>query len=316
MIVPVYNRPEELDELLASLALQSDKGFEVVVVEDGSKRDARAVVEKHASELDIRYVVQANGGPASARNTGMVHASGDYFVFFDSDCIVPQEYFSVVRAALEREKYDAYGGPERALPGFSTFQKATSYTMTAFLTTGGIRGGKRRVGQYQPRSYNMGLSRVAAEKTGGFERSLRFGEDIDLSLRLYAAGFKVGLVNDAYVYHKRRTDPRSFFRQLSQFAKGRVDVARRHPGTLKPTHFFPAAFTLFTLSLPFVSAPFPVWGAAMTTVWTLYLAAVGVGAGRKYRSWAVGFTAPFAALCQMFGYGTGFIAAMASPNKP
>lgn len=312
VIVPVYNRPEELDELLESLAAQTDQDFETVVVEDGSSRDACGVVEKYAAALAPTYVAQANAGPAAARNAGLAHARGDYFVFFDSDCIVPPNYFSLVRTALEREKYDAYGGPERAMPGFSTFQKATSYTMTAFLTTGGIRGGKRRVGSYQPRSYNMGLSRAAAEKTAGFDRSMRFGEDIDLSLRLYASGFKVGLINEAYVYHKRRTGPKSFFRQLSQFGQGRVDVARRHRGALKLTHFFPSAFSLFTLSIPPLYGLYPGVGTAAAAVWAIYLAAVGVGAGLEYRSWAVGCTAPFAALCQMLGYGTGFAGALLS----
>ncbi|MCS7086976.1 MAG: glycosyltransferase family 2 protein, partial [Bacteroidia bacterium] len=82
VIVPVYNRPEELDELLASLATQSDQNFETIVVEDGSRRDARAVTQKYSATLDLRYVFQANAGPAVARNTGMTHAEGDYFIFF------------------------------------------------------------------------------------------------------------------------------------------------------------------------------------------------------------------------------------------
>jgi glycosyltransferase involved in cell wall biosynthesis len=298
-----------LDELLESLTQQREKNFEVVVVEDGSVRDSRGVVEKYAAVLSLRYVVRPNGGPAAARNTGIAHANGDYFVFFDSDCIVPPEYFGVVRSALARDGWEAYGGPERAMDTFSVFQRATSYTMTALLTTGGIRGGKRRVGAYQPRSYNMGMSRGAAERSGGFDPSFRFGEDVDLSLRLYALGCKVGLINEAFVYHKRRTGPGAFFRQLSQFARGRVAVARRHPGSLKPTHFFPTAFALFTISLPFWFGMDDAAGWLATGMWASYLTAVGMGAALTYRSWAVGLVAPLAALIQMFGYGSGFVRA-------
>ena len=212
-IIPVYNRPNEVEELLESLSKQTNKNFEVVIVEDGSDLKSDAIVEKYKQQLDISYYFKENTGPGISRNYGFERAQGNYCIFLDSDCILPRHYFETVQNELANNYVDAFGGPDRAHKSFSKLQKAINYSMTSFFTTGGIRGGKKKLDKFFPRSFNMGYSREVFDKTQGFSK-LRFGEDIDMSIRIIENGFHTRLIPEAYVYHKRRTNLRQFFKQV------------------------------------------------------------------------------------------------------
>ena len=268
VVVPVYNRPREAEELLDSLARQSRGGFEVVRVEDGSQVDSRAVAERYAGRLDVSYYVKENGGPGPARNYGAERAKGDFLVFLDSDCIAPPSYMEAVSRAVEAG-VRAFGGPDRADERFTPMQKAVSYSMTSFFTTGGIRGGKHKLDRFIPRSFNMGVARDLFERVGGFA-PMRFGEDIDLSMRIIAVGGEPRLLPEAAVCHKRRTSLRSFFRQVYFSGVARINLTKRHPGSLKAVHLLPAAFTvgsLLCLGLAFVRPAFLLPLGLAALVW-------------------------------------------------
>ena len=235
VIIPVFNRPEELSDILESLLVQTRQNFEVIIVEDGSSITSQDVVDGFAKRLPIVYYFKSNSGPGPSRNFGFAHARGDYFVVFDSDCILPPTYFQTVEQALENDELDAWGGPDRAHERFTLTQRAMAYTMSSILTTGGIRGGKKRIGWFQPRSFNMGISREVFARTQGFAFD-RYAEDIEFSIRMRKAGFRVGLIADAFVYHKRRATFAQFFKQVFNFGRGRVLVGRRHPEEVKLTH--------------------------------------------------------------------------------
>ena len=245
VVVPVYNRPEEVDELLQSLTEQTYKDFEVIIVEDGSKRDSRSICERYGEQLDLKYFAKENEGPGLARNYGFQKAGTDFFVIFDSDCLIPPEYFENLDN-YRKERFDAYGGPDAAHSKFGMLQKAVNHAMTSFLTTGGIRGKSSSVEKFKPRSFNMGISREVFQKTGGFS-SMRYGEDIDFSLRIEEEGLKTVLLEDCFVYHKRRTNLAGFYRQVKESGKARIELRDRHPGSLKLVHHFPAAYSLFLL---------------------------------------------------------------------
>ena len=242
LVIPVYNRPDEVEELLRSLSEQSDMDFEIVIVEDGSTLPCKDRVEQFQFPR-IQYLYKENSGPGPSRNYGMERANGDFFVILDSDCVLPPDYISAVKRGVAQTDCDAFGGPDRASEDFDDMQKAVSYSMTSFFTTGGIRGGGEKMDKFHPRSFNMGISRAVFEKTGGFSQ-MRYGEDIDFSIRIMKAGFKTVLLKDAWVYHKRRTDMRAFFRQVNHSGAARVELTRRHPGTLKFVHLLPSLFTL------------------------------------------------------------------------
>ncbi|MGC3943460.1 MAG: glycosyltransferase, partial [Chryseolinea sp.] len=223
IIVPVFNRPDEIDELLASLVTQTYRNFEVVVIEDGSTIRCESIIDRYRDQLLIQYFFKPNSGPGPSRNFGFEQARGSYFVVFDSDCILPSGYFEAVEDSLKANEWDAWGGPDRAHEKFTPIQQAMAYTMSSFLTTGGIRGKAVHIGAFQPRSFNMGMSRRVFEQTGGFRFSY-FAEDIELSIRMRQLGLKVGLITEAFVYHKRRATFSQFFRQVSNFGRGRVQV--------------------------------------------------------------------------------------------
>lgn len=232
VIIPVYNRPEEVDELLESLTVQSEKSFEIIIVEDGSQVKSEHIVQKYADTLHLRYIEKPNSGPGLSRNVGATHASGDYLIFFDSDCIIPPNYFRLISDFLQKNPVDAFGGPDNALPTFTTVQKAINYSMTAFFTTGGIRGKKKAMDKFYPRSFNLGVSKKAFEAIGGYG-TMRFGEDIDFSLRLIKHGFTTALIPEAFVYHKRRTDFKKFFKQVYNSGIARINLQINHPGSMK-----------------------------------------------------------------------------------
>lgn len=304
-IIPVYNRPGETGELLQSLSRQSNRDFEVIVVEDGSSEKSEAVVEQYRDRLDIHYFYKENSGPGPSRNFGSEKACGDYLVFLDSDCIVPQTYVQVIREALAKNYTDAFGGPDRAHKNFTSFQKAVSFSMTSFLTTGGIRGGNERMGKFHPRSFNMGFSKEVYAQTGGFSH-MRFGEDVDLSMRILEHGFSTQLIREAFVYHKRRTNLRQFFKQVYNSGIARINLHRRHPGTLKLVHSFPALFTLAVLILILLSG-LVSWFFVLPLLF--YMLLLFISAFIKTGNPLIGFLAIITSYTQLFAYGLGFMKA-------
>lgn len=306
VIIPVYNRPGEVKDLLESLLTQTRKDFEVILVEDGSTVTCEEVAQEYEKRLAIRYYYKANSGPGPSRNFGFAHALGKYFVVFDSDCILPPRYFEAVDQALLTSPLDAWGGPDRGHEGFSVSQRAMAYTMSSFLTTGGIRGGKTRVGWFQPRSFNMGISRAVFEATGGFKFD-RFAEDIEFSIRMKKAGFRVGLISDAFVFHKRRANFFEFLKQVYNFGKGRALVGNAHPEEVKITHWFPALFTLGTILLPLLFLTDGVLFFIGLAFFVLYLLAIFLHSLFTNRHAGVALLSIASALVQLWGYGAGFL---------
>lgn len=302
-IVPVFNRPEEVRELLESLQKQDfQEDFEVVIVEDGSSESSEDIVEKFQDKLNISYYYKENSGPGDSRNFGMQKAKGNYFIILDSDCILPKQYLSEVDKELSKEFVHCFGGPDAADDSFTTIQKAINYVMTSFLTTGGIRGGKKAVGKFQPRSFNMGISQIAFEKAGGFGR-IHPGEDPDLTFRIWKAGFDSRLFPDAFVYHKRRIDWNKFYIQVNKFGMVRPILNKWHPGTAKPTYWFP---TLFMLGLcgAIIFAILDFWLPLL--LYVFYFSILFLDALIKSKSLVVGVLSIFAAMIQFIGYGIGF----------
>ncbi|WP_432708296.1 glycosyltransferase [Pedobacter sp.] len=306
IIIPLYNRPQEIDELLATLTMQTYTQFEVLVIEDGSVQDAKAIVEGYASQLDLRYFFKPNEGQGFTRNFGFKQAKGDYFVIFDSDCLIPANYLETVKDYLSEHHLDAYGGPDAAHESFTPIQKAISYAMTSPFTTGGIRGNKKHIGQFHPRSFNMGVSRKVWEKVGGFKLT-RLGEDIEYSIRIHEAGFKIGLIPEAKVYHKRRTSFAQFYKQLHFFGRARINIYKHFPSELKLVHFFPAFFTLgliFTLLLNVVYMPLAY---ICNIIFLFYFGLLFFHAWWVNRSIKVAYLSVVAAFIQLTAYGMGFI---------
>jgi glycosyltransferase involved in cell wall biosynthesis len=307
VIIPVYNRPEELMELLGCLALQTFSNFEVIIIEDGSVLKSDRVVEKFSGKLAIHYHDQQNTGQGFARNAGFKKAKGDYFILLDSDALIEPDYLSIVDAQLNSDYVDLFGGPDTDHPSFSAIQKAISYSMTSVFTTGGIRGKKDNLGgTFHPRSFNMGLSRRVWEKTGGF-KTTRMGEDILFSIAALRLGFRSALIPDAFIYHKRRTKFSQFFRQLQFFGRARINIARFYPEELKWVHTFPMLFTLGIACLPVLFFVYkPLFYLGMGIVLT-YVSLLFLDAFKRTKSLHVAGLSIVAAFVQLTGYGTGFI---------
>ncbi|NEU08398.1 glycosyltransferase [Flavihumibacter sp. R14] len=306
IIIPLYNRPQEIDELLHTLTQQTYPQFEVLVIEDGSKEDAKEIVESYADKLDIKYFYKENEGQGFTRNYGFARAKGDYFIVFDSDCLIPCDYLEIVKNYLFEHQLDAYGGPDGAHESFTPVQKAISYSMTSPFTTGGIRGNKKHIGRFHPRSFNMGISREVWEKSGGFILT-RLGEDIEFSIRIHSLEFKIGLIPDAIVYHKRRTDFRQFYKQLHFFGRARINIFKHFPSELKAVHFFPALFTLFLItSLILNIIGSPLAGLANFLL-AIYILMIFFHSWSKNTSAKVAFLSIIAAFVQLTAYGLGFI---------
>lgn len=306
IIIPVYNRPEEVDELLKSLTLQTYSNFEVLLVEDGSSITCVDVYEQYLGKLSIRYFFKPNSGPGPSRNFGFRQALGEYFVVFDSDCILPPQYFSEVELFLSKAPLDAWGGPDRGHENFTAIQQAMAFTMSSVFTTGGIRGGKNVSDTFQPRSFNMGISKEVFAKTEGFKFD-RFAEDIELSVRIKRLGFRIGYIPNAFVFHKRRTNLKQFYWQVFNFGRGRVLVGRAHHGVVKLTHWFPSVFLLglFTgLGLLLVDSRLTLFIYLMYFVYWMLLS---IDAYKTTRSLRVTLLAGPAAFVQLCGYGAGFI---------
>ena len=372
IIVPVYNRPDEVDELLQSLCQQEVKDFEVIIVEDGSSVPCDDVCRKYKEQLDLKYFMKRNSGPGQSRNYGAERASGEWLIVLDSDVVLPPGYLKAVEKAIPTPSpsrgegslntlpsddatsnanqaplpsggdgggsvgFSAFGGPDASHPSFTPVQKAISYSMTSFFTTGGIRGGKKKgaLDKFYPRSYNMGIRREVYQQLGGFSK-MRFGEDIDFSYRIVEAGYKTALLPDAWVWHKRRTDFRKFFRQVFNSGIARINLEKRHPGTMKLVHMLPMVFTVGVLLLSLIAIVALVFaligllsaskpGCNMGLVVTyiglavaalalspllLYAIIICIDSTRKNHSLRVGLLSVPAAFVQLMGYGLGFLKA-------
>ena len=321
IIVPVFNRPDEVDELLESLCSQTVTDFEVLIVEDGSTKTCKDVCDKYAGILDLHYYLKENSGPGQSRNYGAERAQGEWLIILDSDVVLPEGYLAAINQEIENSQLAAFGGPDAAHESFTPVQKAISYSMTSFFTTGGIRGGKAKLDKFYPRSFNMGIRRDVYLKLGGFSK-MRFGEDIDFSYRIVEAGYQPRLFPEAWVWHKRRTDFRKFFRQVYNSGIARINLEKRHPGTLKLVHLLPTVFTVGVILLILIGAfgrimmvygnpaDFRLWYwvvvAALAPI-LLYCLIILIDATRQSRSLKVGFLSIPAAFTQLMGYGLGFI---------
>ena len=303
-IIPVYNRPDEVDELLDSLTRQTICDFEVVVVEDGSSVPCKEVVDKYADRFTIHYYNKANSGPGQTRNYGVERANGEYMLILDSDCILPEKYLEMVEADLQSQKADAFGGPDRAHESFTDVQKAINYAMTSFFTTGGIRGGKKKLDKFYPRSFNMGVRKDVYQALGGFSK-MRFGEDIDFSIRIFKGGYQCRLFPEAWVWHKRRTDLKKFFKQVHNSGIARINLYKKYPESLKLVHVLPA---LFTLGVVFLLLASFLWGGSLSLL-LLFALIVFVDASSQNKSLKIGMLAIAASFIQLTGYGTGFLRA-------
>jgi len=332
-IIPVFNRPDEVDELLESMTRQTVKDFEVIVVEDGSTVTCKAVCDKYAGILDLHYYYKENSGPGQSRNYGAERAKGEWLIVLDSDVVLPEGYMRSL--TIGGEAFSAFGGPDAAHPSFTPVQKAISYSMTSFFTTGGIRGGKgKKMDKFYPRSFNMGIRREVYQELGGFSK-MRFGEDIDFSYRIVEAGYKTALLPGAWVWHKRRTDFRKFFRQVYNSGIARINLTKRHPGTLKLVHLLPTVFTIGVIGLLLLfllgaslyaegewldaqglrptdnmhqGVGFMFCVLALIPI-LLYSAVIFIDSSIKNRSLWVGLLSIPAAFTQLMGYGLGFIEA-------
>ena len=326
IIVPVYNRPHEVEELLESLTKQTCHNFEVLVVEDGSTIPCEDVCNRYTDVLDIQYHTKSNSGPGQTRNYGAERAHGEYLLVLDSDCVLPAGYLSAIEEELQRDEADAFGGPDRAHPSFTPVQKAINYSMTSFFTTGGIRGGaagskgRRSLDRFYPRSFNMGIKAELYRRLKGFS-NMRFGEDIDFSYRICQSGARCRLFPEAWVWHKRRTDMRKFWKQVHNSGIARINLTKRHPGTLKLVHLLPAVFTLGVgglLLLVVLGAAFCVAGMTLAGSWLLvaglsplllFSLLVLVDSSWRNKSLWVGLLSIRASFTQLLGYGTGFLRA-------
>ena len=303
-IIPVYNRPDEVDELLDSLTRQTLQDFEVIIVEDGSSVPCKDITDKYTSLLNIHYFNKPNSGPGQTRNYGVDRANGEYMLILDSDCILPETYLEEVGKELERREADAFGGPDRAHESFTDVQKAINYAMTSFFTTGGIRGGKKKMDKFYPRSFNMGVRKDVYQALGGFSK-MRFGEDIDFSIRIFKGGYRCRLFPEAWVWHKRRTDLKKFFKQVHNSGIARINLYKKYPESLKLVHMLPAIFTMGVVFLLLASL---VCGWSLSLL-LLFALIICIDSSIQNRSLKIGLLSVAASFIQLTGYGTGFLIA-------
>lgn len=303
IIVPVYNRPQEVADLLASLAAQTDSDFELVLVEDGSSIDCRSEAEAWQDRVRLKYFYKSNEGRSIARNYGIDRADGDFLVFVDSDCVLPPDYIATLKRELKERPADCFGGPDAAHESFTPLQKAINYSMTSFLTTGGIRGGRVQMEKFVPRTFNMGFSRRVYDHVGGFREM--FSEDIDMSTRIRQAGFSIALYRPVKVFHKRRVNLKKFWRQVHVFGMSRITLQLLYPGSMKLVHWFPALFVLGALAM-IIGSFFWHW---MLIPLAVYLLAVWICGIIATKSLKIGTMAVATSVVQLAGYGTGFLRA-------
>ena len=320
LIVPVFNRPDEVEELLQSCTQQTFTDFEVVIVEDGSQKKCDEVCKKYAASLNLAYFYKDNSGPGQSRNYGAERAKGEYLIVLDSDVVLPADYLKEVDNEITANPADAFGGPDRAHDSFTDVQKAINYSMTSFFTTGGIRGGKKKLDKFYPRSFNMGIKADVYKNLGGFSR-MRFGEDIDFSIRIFKGGYNCRLFPEAWVWHKRRTDMRKFFRQVFNSGIARINLYKKYPDSLKLVHLLPAVFTVGVCLLVLTSAVGRVlmayaggmkWYPLAALPWLPVIAfalLIFIDSTIRNRSFKIGFYSIGTAFVQLMGYGFGFLSA-------
>ncbi|MDG5800090.1 glycosyltransferase [Marinilabiliaceae bacterium ANBcel2] len=301
-IIPVYNRAEEVDELLQTIIEQTSKNFEVIIVEDGSEETCEHIIQKHENKATIKYIVQNNSGPGSARNNGAKKARGCWLIFLDSDCLLPRNYLDIVKAEVDCEEFDGFGGPDKAHPAFNRIQQAIGYAMSSVITTGGIRGAKEQFDLFYPRSYNMGVRNSVFNALEGFS-DMRFGEDLDFSMRLIKKGYSTRLIKEGFVFHKRRNNFRSFFKQVYNSGIARINLEMRHKGTTKLVHWLPSLFILSHILIFLIAFAYP---------WILLLliitpAIIYVHANKTLKNKTSALWAVAAAYVQTVGYGLGFL---------
>ncbi|MFL0161675.1 glycosyltransferase [Aquirufa salirivi] len=307
VIIPVYNRPQELDELLNCLTLQRYQHFEVIIIEDGSQISSHEIVRKYSNPLDIQYFYKENGGQGFARNYAFERAKGDFFVILDSDALVESTYLEEVEKGIREKNIDLFGGPDKDHPSFSPIQKAISFSMTSLFTTGGIRGKEKNVGgQFHPRSFNMGISRKVWEATKGFKIT-RMGEDIEFSIRCLSLGFHSALLPKAFIYHKRRTDFTQFYKQLHFFGRARINISRFFPKELKWVHFFPACYLIGMILVGISLILFPELGKYLAGFVVLYWLGIIIDAIVQTKSLKIAILGLIAANIQLIAYGQGFL---------
>lgn len=306
LVIPVYNRPEEIRVVLEGLSQQTYKNFEVIVVEDGSVNKSETIVASFQDRLDVHYHYIENIGQGFARNYGFKQSKGDYIIILDSDIIIPTFYLEKIYRYLLKDPLDCFGGPDKAHPAFSPLQKAIDYALTSYLTTGGIRGNAHSVSKFYPRSFNMGIKREVYAQTGGFNMP-DWGEDLEFSMRIEKAGFKIGLIKDAFVYHIRRPSLKAFFVQMVRIGKSRVNIARLYPGSTKAVHLIPLLAYLYLLLGIISWFTTPVVARAMLTVVLLYLVGVILESFFRHRSLEVSFLCLLTAPSVFFGYGWGLM---------
>ena len=304
VIIPVYNRPDEVDELLKSLTTQHFTDFEVIVVEDGSSVSCKEIVDRYTDKLDIKYFLKSNSGPGQSRNYGAERSEGEYLIILDSDVILPEGYFDAVEKELAASPADAFGGPDRAHDSFTDIQKAINYSMTSFFTTGGIRGGKKKMDKFYPRSFNMGVRAEVYKALGGFSK-MRFGEDIDFSIRIFQGGYACRLFPEAWVWHKRRTDLKKFFKQVHNSGIARINLYKKYPESLKVVHLLPALFTIGIVFLLLCSLVCS-WSLSLLLLFALIIC---VDSTLRNKSFKIGLLSILASFIQLIGYGTGFLRA-------
>jgi glycosyltransferase involved in cell wall biosynthesis len=311
IVVPTFSRPDEVTELLNSLVAQQHSNFEVIIVDGSLDQTVKNVVEKFQDRLKLQYLYQKGLGISESRNRGVEKSCGKYIIFFDSDCVIPPAYFKTLEDLLADDPFDAFGGPDKAGEDFNKLQKAVSYAMTSFFTTGGIRGRKKHVGQYQPRTFNMGIRKDVFLALGGFS-GLKVSEDIDLSMRLYQHGYRVGLLEQIYVFHKRRSTFYKFFRQVFSFGSGRIDLQLRHRNALKVVHVLPSLFVIYNVFGLLVG----LFSAEVLLIWLasvmLYALAILVDATLQNHSIRVGLISVYASFIMLTGYGLGMLKAFIS----
>lgn len=306
LIIPTFGRPDEVQEFLESLTQSTYKNFEVIIADGTPKKSLENIARPFYNQLTIQFLYEEFLPVSDARNLGAVKACGEYFIFLDSDCIIPPDYLKKVDQFLQSHPVDLFGGPDAAHTSFTPVQKAISYSMTSLFTTGGIRGNKKHVGVFHPRGFNMGISRKAFEHVKGYDTTFRCGEDIDLSIRIIQQGFKSALIPDAFVYHKRRTTFKQFFKQVFRFGAARINLFSRHHNELKITHLFPFVFTCYwVFGALFFLIDLNIGFAWMLSM-ALYKLLVFIDSSIKNKSTHVGFLSVKAAFIQLSGYGWGF----------
>ena len=307
IIIPVYNRPQELEELLACISNQTYTNFEVIIIEDGSTDKADKIANEYAKKLNLHYHFKENGGQGFARNYAFERAKGDFFIILDSDALIEKNYLYEVKSGIEIGKLDLFGGPDKDHISFTPTQKAISFAMTSLFTTGGIRGKAKNIGgQFHPRSFNMGISRKVWEATKGFKIT-RMGEDIEFSIRCISLGFKSGLIPEAFIYHKRRTSFKQFYKQIHFFGRARINISRFFPSELKWVHFFPACYFIYFWNTIILNILIPPVGNLLFMGLFIYWVAILLDALKQTKSISVSILGLFATNIQLLAYGQGFI---------